>query len=503
MSLGHPHRTPERGQVIKIRTGAKGRELAAFIRDRSRHSGVRGPYGSGKSIAAAQKILDICCEQEPNARGIRPTRGLITRTTERELMSTTYKDWEVVWRGLGRLTSKGGAGSFPTFKYDFFLQDRTRVEGEAVFVPLDREDAIGKIRGHQPTWIWVNEASNTAKYIIDEMDLRLRRYPNSADNGVKYTWSGMILDTNSMPNKHWWYQLAEVERPKGWKFFSQPGGVIDTGEKDHNGRVIWERNPDAENLSNLHPDYYIDGCEGKTDDWIRVMLGNEYGFVQMGKPVHPEYVDSVHCAREPIAPMKGEPLWLGIDFGRTPAAAILQRHEGYDRWYCIDEVVTDDMSAALFGPMLKRYIDQNYPGYRIASCIGDPSGDHAGQATEDVPIDLIRSAGIPCEPAATNSEMARRRSVSGAFARNCADGRPALVISPKCAMIREGLMGGFCFRRLRVSGEYYTERPDKNEYSHPVEALEYALLGGGEYHMALEGPPRLGRQPIGEYAIRG
>jgi hypothetical protein len=32
-----------------------------------------------------------------------------------------------------------------------------------------------------------------------------------------------------------------------------------------------------------------------------------------------------------------------------------------------------------------------------------------------------------------------------------------------------------------VSGtERYEDKPEKNEYSHPCEALEYGLLGGGE-----------------------
>jgi hypothetical protein len=47
-------------------------------------------------------------------------------------------------------------------------------------------------------------------------------------------------------------------------------------------------------------------------------------------------------------------------------------------------------------------------------------------------------------------------------------------------MVRKGLQGGFCYRRIQVSGEKYTDDPDKNEYSHPVEACEYGLQGEGE-----------------------
>ena len=47
-------------------------------------------------------------------------------------------------------------------------------------------------------------------------------------------------------------------------------------------------------------------------------------------------------------------------------------------------------------------------------------------------------------------------------------------------------MGGFQFRRMKVSGdERFTDEPDKNAYSHPVEAAEYLMLGEGEGQMAL------------------
>ena len=52
-------------------------------------------------------------------------------------------------------------------------------------------------------------------------------------------------------------------------------------------------------------------------------------------------------------------------------------------------------------------------------------------------------------------------------------------------MIRKGLQGGFCYRRVQTSGERYSDQPDKNEYSHPVEALEYGLQGEGEGRSAL------------------
>jgi hypothetical protein len=76
------------------------------------------------------------------------------------------------------------------------------------------------------------------------------------------------------------------------------------------------------------------------------------------------------------------------------------------------------------------------------------------------------------------------------------------LISPKAKLIRKGLAGGFQFRRLKVAGdERYTDEPDKNMYSHPVEALEYVMLGEGEGDAALLPTDYDEDEPLQEFAI--
>jgi hypothetical protein len=313
----------------------------------------------------------------------------------------------------------------------------------------------------------------------------------------------MLGDTNAMDEDHWYYRLAEEERPERWRFFRQPGAV----KWDGQGGWLYRKRP--ENLENLPADctgcswsgayekgvcpkcdsplqsYYKTGIAGKTKQWIKIFYANEYGFVSTGKPVHPEYVDSKHCSPTILEPDYRFPLAVGCDFGRTPAAAICQFIETWGRWVVLDELVTEDMSAALFAPQLKLYLDRHYPKMKVAAW-GDPAGDHAGQTVETTPLKILRAHGIPIRPCHTNEPLLRRAAVTNPIMRNAMDGEPAFLLSPKAKIIRKGLMGGFCFRRLQIAGAArYTEEPDKNMYSHPVEALEYALLGGGEGHEAI------------------
>jgi hypothetical protein len=456
--------------------------LNDFMRCRERVSAIMGPLGSGKTFAAVQRILQHMVEQEPNAQGERPTRFLAVRNTYPDLMSTTVKDFIAVFGegsgGLGKM--RYGGLEPPTYRVDFNLEDGTRVRSEVVFLALDREDSVRRLRGQQCTAVWFNEMKELVKSVVDMADLRHGRYPSLASGGVTPTFHGMLGDTNACDEDHWYFHLAEEVRPKGWKFFRQPGGVF-PGEKEGE----WIPNPDAENLVNLPQDYYTQGLEGKAHDWIDVMLANSYGFTVDGKPVHPEYVDSVHCTPEPIEVDKRYPLIIGIDFGRTPAAVVTQHIEDMGRRVVLDELCATDMSAAIFGPELKLWLDANYSGMPVEVWC-DPAGSAQSQATEDTPIRILRASGIPAQPCASNSPDLRRAAIANPARRICMDGKPALQVSPRAKMVRKGLMGGFCYRRLKIANsERFTDLPDKNVYSHPVEAAEYALMGSGEGREAL------------------
>ena len=464
------------GQRIEYRLAPQGKVLDAFMRSTSRVQMIMGPLGSGKTYQCCQKNFKLMNQQAPDAQGVRRTRWYAVRNTYPDLFGTTVKDWLDLFGDLGDFTQ--GSKEPPTHRIEYDLEDGTMVKSEAVFLALDREEHVKKLRGAQVTWFWLNETKELPKAVVDMADLRHGRYPSKMDGGP--SWHGMIGDYNAPDDDHWLYILGEEDRPDGWEFFRQPGGLIHLGE----GRFV--ENPAAENLKNLPEGYYIRGKEGKALDWVLVNLCNEYGQVQTGKPVHPEYIDSVHCASDPIPHDPMLPLLVGVDFGRTPAAAIMQK--GPMRTVILDEFVAEDMSAAVFGPQLKLYLDSMYPGMPVEGW-GDPAGDHKGQAVETTPIQVLNAAGIPCQPCFTNETLIRRAAIARPLTRLAMDGKPALLVSPRAKMIRKGLKGGFCYRRVQVAGDArYADEPDKNRFSHPVEAAEYGLLGSGEGMSAISSP---------------
>jgi hypothetical protein len=453
--------------TIEFAYAPQGPTLERYILSEAQRTFIMGPLGSAKTNASCWKLFRHMRAQAPDRDGVRKTRWVAVRNTYPDLLGTTAKDWLDMFEHLGKFTK--GSLEPPTHKLNFELEDGTRVESELVFLALDREEHVRKLRGLQVTGAWPNEVKELPFAVISMLDLRIGRYPKE----VAPTWYGIFGDTNAPDNDHWYHRLAEEERPEGWVFLRQPGGVIRDTLKSP-----WRENPAAENLCNLPPGYYLKGTQGKTEDWIKVNLGNEYGFVADGMPVYPGYVDSVHCAEFEFVKERG--LYIGLDFGLTPAA-IFGQPTLSGRWLWRRELVTEDTGVIRFARELKRFLGEHFPGWPIRRITGDPAGDQrqAGDNEERTVFQLLKAEDIVAEPAHTNDFSVRTEAVSAALTRMI-DGEPGFLLHPDCKVTRKGMQGGYCFKRVAVAGDRFRNEPDKNRFSHPCEAGQYLMLGAGE-----------------------
>lgn len=429
-----------------------------------------GPLGSGKTTACIMEILVRAIQQEPNAQGVRRSRWLVARTTYPELMSTTLTSWNEITKGphMGKFTM----GSPITHEIRFQLGD-TAVELDVYFMALDSDDAASKIRGMEITGAWFNEGKEIPYPVISMATGRVGRFPPMREGGP--TWTGIIMDTNMPDDDHWIYRMAEKDHPDGWEFYRQPGGVKAQGE-------AWVLNPDAENLANLRQGYYKDMLAGNSRDWINVYLAANYGFVQYGRPVYPEYSDTLHAVD--LEPVEGAPLWVGADFGLTPAAVICQRISN-GQVLVLEEVVSPDVGAKAFGEELRRILAEKYSSHTLGRLIGDPAGNQRAQTDVQTVFEILRAQGLPFEPAHTNSFVHRREAVANML-ESLAGERPRLLIDRKCLTLRKGMAGAYHFRRVQVAVERYQDQPEKNAESHVCEALQYAALGMGEGRMLVQ-----------------
>ena len=119
--------------------------LNAFMASDEDYAVIRGPLGSGKTTGSLCKLQRHMREQPANAEGVRPSRWLAIRNTYPDLIGTTIKDFR---EQFGRMcVYKAGGSEPPSAKVGFWMPDGTRVEAEVIFLALDREDAVKKLRG--------------------------------------------------------------------------------------------------------------------------------------------------------------------------------------------------------------------------------------------------------------------------------------------------------------------------------------------------------------------
>lgn len=453
------------GRRIDFHFVPQGETLYRFYHDRSPFSAIMGPLGSGKTIQTCQKVFRLMCEQPPNALGIRPSRWIVVRNTYSDLKTTTIKDWLALFGDLGGY--KAGGSEPPSQFIVCKLPDGTTLNAEIIFLAADRHDHVRKFRGVQCTGLWLSELKELQKEIVDIADLRHGRYPSELLAGVECGWHGIIGDLNAPDEDHWYHHLAEVVRPKGYAFFRQPGGVRWDGSQ-------WIINERAENLANLAHDYYTRGMLNKSQDWIKVNLANEYGFAIDGKPIYPEFAESLHVSAS-AEYSEGLRLYRGWDFGLTPACVYLQvSRDG--RVIVFDELVAQRASIDLFSDEVLSHTASEYGAVRSLDLkdFGDPSGNAASQAYEESScFEILLGKGIKIE-GSDQSPVIRKESTRSTMTR-LEGGKPMLMVHPRCRSLIKALKGGYCYRRLKISGERYADKPDKNEYSHVAEALEYVM----------------------------
>ena len=214
--------------------------LREFMKDDTFFRGLRGPVGSGKSVACCVEVFRRALAQEKNEDGKRRSRWAIIRNTNPQLRTTTIKTW-LDWFPEDKW------GKFQwSVPYTHHIQVGD-LDLEVIFLALDRPEDVKKLLSLELTGIWINEAREIPKSIIDACTMRVGRFPSMREGGP--TWTGVIADTNAPEEDHWWPIMsgevpvpdhipAEEARmlvaPDNWKFYTQPPGMKEEKDKDGN-----------------------------------------------------------------------------------------------------------------------------------------------------------------------------------------------------------------------------------------------------------------------------
>lgn len=438
---------------------------AAFMKSEAFGRLIAGPVGSGKTTACLFELFRRSCEQEPASDGLRYTRFAIVRQTLKQLKDTVLKDITSWLQGIA---------TFKVSDNTVYIQ-MGDVRSEWLLIPLDDPDDQRRLLSMQLTGAWMSECIEMDVGIISPLAGRCGRYPSAAQGGC--TWHGIIADTNMPSEGSPWHRFMELNTPPDWDIHIQPSGMSSEAEN-----LEWlTQNPEtlklpvgSEERKAQGRKYYERFIRSNSPDWCKRYVHAEYGDDPSGSAVFRESFKLNYHVTEEVTPVSSYPLVMGLDFGRDPCAIICQPdHKG--RLLVLEEIIAEDIGLEL---QLQRAIkptlmQERYVG-RSVIIVGDPAGNQRSTLYEETSFDLIKRHGLIAYPAPTN-DINKRINAIESWMLAARDGGPALVIDKeRCPTLIRALSGGYRYARTR-SGQRRA-LPDKNEYSHIVDAFQYACV---------------------------
>jgi hypothetical protein len=449
-----------------------------FLQSKAVLRGIMGPLGSGKSVGCVMALVKNALEQEPDEHGIRHSRFAIVRNTYRMLKDTTLNtvlDW----------LPDGVAGRWYAGDMKFVLKFGD-VESTWLFRALDKPDDVRNLLSLEITSAWINEYREIDPKVLSALIGRIGRFPG----GKRSRMRSVVMDTNPPPVGSFWHEIFEEgidpavqkaldsvlkdtpdgERPL-MEHFKQPGG----------------RDPNAENLEHLPDGYYevlMATNKDEGEDWVKVHVDAQYGPDPSNLPVYPQYRADLHAPDDfPYRLVPEATSYIGMDFGKTPAAVLLQQLPN-DRWVVFSELVTENCVTEEFVPKVDAWLERLGVAKKYVRVYGDPAGGYQHEIDRKTSFQVLRDAGYTV--LAGERAPQRRLGSIRRLLSTLIDGAPALMVNKhECPMLHRGFVGEYKYKRNQ-EGEANPE-PRKNKFSHPHDGLQHLL---GRVHRMAGGKPQ-------------
>lgn len=441
---------------------------ARFMKSDSFGRIIAGPVGSGKTTACLFELFRRACEQPKAPDGYRYTRFAIVRSTLKQLKDTVLKDITSWLKGIAEY--KVSENTIHVRVGD--------VRSEWLLIPLETPEDQRRLLSMQLTMAWLSESIEMPFDLVSPLAGRLGRYPSGNLGAPRFF--GWIADTNMPAEGSDWHRVM-TEPPPDIQVFIQPGGMEPDAENlewlVQTDETLKLRLDVPEELAQRRAQgrtYYERFLRSNAPDWCKRYVHAQFGDDPSGTAVFRETFKQHFHVVDDLEPVAAFPLIIGQDFGRDPCSIICQiDHRG--RLLVLEEVVAEDLGLELqvernLRPALMK---DRYLGKSIA-IIGDPAGRSKDSIYEETSFDALKRMGFAAFPAPTNDPDRRIRAVE-AFLMRQIDGGPAfLVDGRRCPTLVRALNGGYRYGRTRAGVR--KPSPDKNEYSHIADALQYACL---------------------------
>ena len=461
--------------------------------------GVMGPVGSGKSTMSINELIMLAVLQYPDKWNQRSSKWLIVRETYPQLRNTVFESFKM-WLRPNGTTVRYTESAPMRIRWTDRLEDGTKMNAEFIFLAVSKPEDLENIKSFEITGAFINEAGALDYDVITTVGTRIGRYPPPVDavdpdNPIRQT--ALLWDSNP-PDEESWMAGIYKNTPANWEVWKQPPAVLEDSTSD----TGYKLNPAGENFDYLGvgPEkYYMSKVAAMTREQIKVLFQGEFGVTSNGKTIYRrQWVDDVHMASSNLLPVRGHKILLGWDWGKGGEACIVAQKLPTGQLRVLEEFVADNIGLEDFAKnFVKPYLEKTFPpltdqekidGVKpwVIESVGDPSGmATSGQAKDGLNyFDILNNSRhglfhgwFITRPAKSNNIEVRLNSVRYFATEKTLAGAPKLQVNKSCSRLRRGFNAGYVYKRMQVTGTArYADKPDKNDFSHPHDGLQYICL---------------------------
>jgi len=340
------------------------------------------------------------------------------------------------------------------------------IELDVLLLPLDTEENINRLLSLELTFGIVSEFRELDLGVVQSVLSRCGRYPSPLAGGP--TWYGVWGETNSFTEDSAWYEFLEVSKPDNVAYLVQPGAYDEEAD--------WKQW--------LPRNYYENMIEANEDLWVDQYVHNKIGPSLSGQAVWRHSFDhTAHVSTKGLLVNRMEPLCIGLDTARNPAAVITQQ-DVRGRLMVLGECFRKGCGIEIFieeelGPYLSQERFAGIPVY----CVIDPSSVKKGEIGEESVLQALNRMGYPSVIARTNNIDPRLRAVER-WMNRLAGGKAGLRIDAKyCPTLVLAMGSKYRYKKLK-NGELDLKPEKTHPWSDIADALQYAALGASKSIMA-------------------
>lgn len=473
---------------------------------------IMGPAGSGKTVCSVFKGPRIASEYWPVCKdGWVRFKIACIRDTYRDFARTALSSWYEAFPISHPWTHDHSGGQDRPVKH--VLRWRTKRPGLGwVNVEFTMETgAIGDanveqfIKGYEISAGWINECDMLDERVPGLLFQRTGRYPKVSDiapqelervsrdgrkafdkMGLSYDPNEIILprivwgDLNPPDIDNWVYKFCIKDKVPGFNLHRQPSGL----------------SPQAENRVGKPRSSYELEAATQPEHIVRRMVHGEFGYALDGKPVYPEFALQRHVADSTIKPRSGVPLGIGLDGGGSPAAVIVQFLPNGQILVLREVVAQPGTGPARFSEMLMEVLLSEFPGLPISEAYGDPA-DFMGADRQNGELSVMETIGLALslniQPAPSQEPAIRQEAVRWYLGKPIDGNTERMVIDPGNHYLVGGFAAHYKLTKQASAGATDKLAVQKNEYSHPHDALQYICLGHRGRYGVINDASQMGR----------